>query len=72
MSNHPEGERVVELVEHQGHKIRLRRTAADWIAFVARRRERPVVILASDREALLAKAFTWIDQEAGQPGKGSD
>ncbi|MDF2811104.1 MAG: hypothetical protein K0S56_2135 [Microvirga sp.] len=59
-----DGERVVELVEHEGHKIRLRRTDADWIAFIARRRERPIVILASDREALLTKAFAWIAQQA--------
>lgn len=48
MTNHSDGERVVELVEHQGHKIRVRRTDADWIAFVSRRCERPVVILASN------------------------
>jgi len=51
---------TVTVLEHQGYRIRLRRTQADWIGFVTRRGQRPAVILAPDRESLIAKAHAWI------------
>jgi hypothetical protein len=47
----------------QGTRLIKSEQLADAKAAFARRRERLVVILASDREALLAKAFTWIDHQ---------
>ena len=50
-----------ELVEHKGYRIRLSPSGLEWLAFVARPKQRPTLILASDREAALAKAYEWID-----------
>ncbi|MBJ6128160.1 hypothetical protein [Microvirga splendida] len=50
-----------ELVEHQGYQIRLSPSGLEWLAFVARPKQRPTLILAPDREAALAKAYEWIE-----------
>jgi hypothetical protein len=50
-----------ELVEHKGYQIRLSPSGPEWLAFVARPKQRPTLILAPDREAALAKAYEWID-----------
>lgn len=52
----------VSVLEHHGYRIRLRRTEVDWIGFITRRGQRPVVILAPDRDSLIAKAQTWIGE----------
>ena len=49
-----------ELVEHQSYQIRLKPSGLEWLAFVARPKQRPVLIMAPDREAVLAKAYKWI------------
>jgi hypothetical protein len=50
-----------ELVEHKGYQIRLSPSGPEWLAFVARPKQRPTLILAADRDAALAKAYEWIE-----------
>jgi len=48
-------------VERNGYQIRLSQSRLEWIAFVAQPKQRPTVIMAPDREAVLTKAFHWVD-----------
>lgn len=50
-----------EVLERHGYQIRLSPSGLEWMAFVARPKQRPTLILAPDREAVLAKADAWID-----------
>jgi hypothetical protein len=50
-----------ELVEYNGYHIRLSPSGLEWLAFVARPKQRPTLIMAADREAALAKAYEWIE-----------
>jgi hypothetical protein len=50
-----------EVVEHLGYKIRLTHAGLDWIAAVALPKQRPVVIVAPDRDTTVAKAWSWIE-----------
>jgi hypothetical protein len=50
-----------ELVEHSGYQIRLSPSGPEWLAFVALPKQRPTLILASDRAAAPAKAYEWIE-----------
>ena len=52
-----------ELVEHNGHQIRLSPNGLEWLAFVALSRQRPALIMAADRDADLAKAYEWIEAQ---------
>jgi hypothetical protein len=52
-----------DLVEHHGYQIRLSPSGLEWMAFVAQPKQRPTLILAPDREAVLAKAREWIDRQ---------
>lgn len=58
-----------ELVEHQGYQIRLSPSGLEWLAFVARPKQRPTLIMAADREAALAKAYEWIDLQRASDKK---
>ncbi|QRM34581.1 hypothetical protein JO965_36555 (plasmid) [Microvirga sp. VF16] len=49
------------LAEHRGYQIRLSQSSLEWIAFVARPKQRPTVIMAPERQAVLAKAYEWVD-----------
>jgi hypothetical protein len=49
------------LEQHRGYRIRLSQSSLEWIAFVARPKQRPTVIMAPDREAVLTKAYEWVD-----------
>ena len=49
-----------DLVEHNGYHIRLSPSGLEWLAFVARPKQRPILIMAPNREAALAKAYEWI------------
>jgi hypothetical protein len=40
-----------------------RDSSLEWIAFVARPKQRPTVIMAPDREGVLTKAYEWIDRQ---------
>ncbi len=50
-------------MEHRGYQIRLSQSSLERIAFVARPKQRPSVIMAPDREAVLAKAYGWVDRQ---------
>ncbi len=50
-------------MEHHGYQIRLSPSGLEWMAFVAQPKQRPTLILAPDREAVLAKAREWIDRQ---------
>jgi hypothetical protein len=50
-----------ELVEHRGYQIRLTYAGLEWIAAVALPKQRPTLIMAPDREAVIAKAHEWIE-----------
>ena len=52
-----------EVLERHGYQIRLSPSGLEWMAFVARPKQRPTLILAQDREAVLAKADAWIDRQ---------
>ncbi|SCZ06210.1 hypothetical protein SAMN02927923_03778 [Microvirga guangxiensis] len=52
-----------ELVEHRGYQIRLSPSGLEWLAFVALLKQRPILIMAPDREAVLAKAYEWIEMQ---------
>jgi hypothetical protein len=52
-----------DVVERRGNQIRLSQSSLEWIAFVARPKQRPTVIMAPDREAVLIKAYEWIDRQ---------
>ncbi|WP_457093567.1 hypothetical protein [Microvirga sp. P5_D2] len=50
-----------ELVEHMGYQIRLSPSGLDWMAFVARPKQRPTLIMGPDRESVVVKAKEWIE-----------
>jgi hypothetical protein len=50
-----------DLVEHSSYQIRLSQSSLEWVAFVVRPKQRPTVIMAPDREAVLTKACEWVD-----------
>jgi len=58
-----------EFVEHQGYQIRLGPSGPEWLAFVALSKQRPTLILAPDRETVLAKAYEWIDLQLASDKK---
>ncbi|WP_246777310.1 hypothetical protein [Microvirga sp. VF16] len=63
MMTDPHHPQDADLVEHQGYHIRLSASGLEWMAFVALPKQRPTLILAPDREAVLAKAREWIDRQ---------
>ncbi len=52
-----------DVLEHRGYQIRLSQSSLEWIAFVARPKQRPTVIMAPNCEAVLIKAYEWIDRQ---------
>jgi hypothetical protein len=50
-----------DLIKHKGYQIRLSQSGLEWLAFVAQPQQRPTLIMAPDREAVLAKAYEWIE-----------
>jgi hypothetical protein len=58
-----------ELVEYSGYQVRLSPSGPEWLAFVALPKQRPTLIMAPDREAALAKAYEWIDQQRASDKK---
>jgi hypothetical protein len=39
------------------------KSGLEWLAFVARPKQRPTLIIVADREAALAKACEWIEEQ---------
>jgi hypothetical protein len=58
-----------ELVEHDGYQIRLSPGGLEWLAFVARPKQRPTLIMAPARAAALAKAYEWIELQLASDKK---
>jgi hypothetical protein len=52
----------VEILSYRGYQLRISRAGADWLAWAALPGERPTLIAASDREAVIDKAQRWIDR----------
>jgi hypothetical protein len=50
-------------VEHNGCQNHLSPSGLEWLAVVAQPKQRPTLIMASDRSAALANAYGWIDQQ---------
>jgi hypothetical protein len=53
----------VEVSEHRGYQIRLSQTRLEWMAFVTRPKQRPTLIMAPDREVVVAKVYAWVDAQ---------
>jgi hypothetical protein len=51
----------VEVFEYRGYQVRLSQTRLEWLAFVALPKQRPTLIMAPDREAVIAKVYDWIE-----------
>jgi hypothetical protein len=51
-----------EEIELFGHRIRIASTQAGWVAFVACQGQRPIIVLATDRQTLLAEARKVVEQ----------
>jgi hypothetical protein len=49
-----------DLMEYNGYQIRLSPRGEEWMAVVAQPKQRPTLIMASDRDAAIAKAYEWI------------
>ena len=45
---------LIEEMQVQDHLIRFRPTQTGWVCFIARKGERPTILLAADRETLIA------------------
>jgi hypothetical protein len=52
-----------ERVEHDGCQNHLSPSGLEWLAVVAQPKQRPTLIMASDRSAALAEANGRIDQQ---------
>jgi hypothetical protein len=59
----PHHREKADLVEYKGYQIRLSPSGLEWMAFVARPKQRPTLIMAADREAAIAKAHEWIEAQ---------
>jgi hypothetical protein len=58
-----------EVLEHRGYQIRLTHAALEWIAAVALPEQRPVPIMAPDRNAAIAKAYEWVNLQLASDKK---
>jgi len=52
-----------DVVEHRGYQIRLSQSSLEWIAFVARPKQRPTALMAPDRDAVIAKTYECVDRQ---------
>jgi hypothetical protein len=50
-----------EVLEHCGCQILLSQSGLEWLAFVALPKPRPVLIMAPDRHAAIAKAHEYLE-----------
>ncbi|WP_114946332.1 hypothetical protein [Microvirga calopogonii] len=51
---------LIEEMQFLEHRIRFGPTQTGWVPFIARQGQRPTILLASDRETLIAEAHTLI------------
>jgi len=59
----PHHHEKADLVEHRGCQSRLSQSSLEWIAFVARPKQRPTLVMAPDRDAVIAKAYECVDRQ---------
>ncbi len=52
----------VEIIDHRGIQVHLRRAGEEWAAYVNWPRERPTIVAAGTREDALAGAKELIDE----------
>jgi hypothetical protein len=52
----------VEIIDHRGYHVHLRRAGGEWTAYVIWPRERPATIAAGSREDAIAGAQELIDE----------
>jgi hypothetical protein len=53
---------VIEEMQFLDHRIRFGPTQTGWVSFIARQGQRPTILLASDRETLMAESRRLIRQ----------
>jgi hypothetical protein len=63
MMTDPSPSQAADLVDHHGYRIRLSPSGLDWMAFVAWPDRQPTLIMAPERETVLAKACEWINRQ---------
>ena len=51
---------LIEEMKFQEHRIRFGPTQTGWVSFIARQGQRPTILLATDRETLIAEAHKLI------------
>ena len=51
---------IPQVIEIHGYTVHLQQTTLEWMAVITPPEERPTIVLAADREAVLAKAHQWI------------
>lgn len=52
----------VEIVDHRGYNVHIRRAAGEWTAYVFWPRDRPTIIAAGSREDAITGAKELIDE----------
>ncbi|EIM30965.1 hypothetical protein [Microvirga lotononidis] len=62
------GPDLIEEVQFQDYRIQFGPTQTGWVSFIARQGQRPTILLAGDRETLIAEAHTLIRRRIA--GKG--
>ncbi|WP_262269880.1 hypothetical protein [Microvirga yunnanensis] len=68
MMTDPSPSQDVNLVDHQGYRIRLCSSGLDWMALVEWPDRQPTLMMAPERETVLAKAREWIDHQLASDG----
>jgi hypothetical protein len=53
-SQAPSDPSLIEEMQFLDHRIRFEPTQTGWVSFIARQGQRPTILLASDRETLMA------------------
>ena len=61
MMSDPSPSQDADLVDHHGYRIHLSPSGLDWMALVSWPDRQPTLILAPERETVLAMACEWID-----------
>lgn len=59
---------AIEEIQFLDHRIRFGPTHTGWVSFVARPGQRPTIVLASDRETLLAQSHKLVEQRIERRG----
>ncbi|QRM32821.1 hypothetical protein [Microvirga sp. VF16] len=53
---------LIEEIQVLDHRIRFGPTHSGWVSFVARQGQRPTIVLACDRQTLLAQSHKLVEQ----------